>query len=338
MNFEHNQHPDIFVPVATEDEAQPGADAQMTQDPMSSMPVTNSDNSAAGINEVDQPADDEPNWERILQHDPARTEVPIFLAGRSRRDETNDRLGAGLDLLHNSVAANMKGLGEVVKTLLNDRAEKLYEYEVILKNDYVYNEKSRASMHAKLEESAKMAQGLFANLLMRVAQPGDEAGAASAIGAAGVASNPGIGANSRNESGGGEEPDWDAIMMHEPARTEVPSFLAAQSRGEAACTCFAAAIEEFQTSIDGYAEDLTQTVADIYNNRTTKLDEYDQILKHDYVANDEMRAKMQSNLEDSATAAHNMFNELMNRVMQPQPLQQSATIGILTQATTLGSP
>lgn len=73
-----------------------------------------------------------------------------------------------------------------------------------------------------------------------------------------------------------------------------------------------------------------------------KLDEYEQILKHDYVTNNEMRGKMQSNLEESANAARTMFGELMKRVMQPgvqqQPSQQEqpVTMGALTQATTLG--
>ena len=58
------------------------------------------------------------------------------------------------------------------------------------------------------------------------------------------------------------------------------------------------AIKEFQTYIDCYMKELTRTVADLYNSCTMKSDEYEQILKHDYAA----RAKMQSNLEESATA------------------------------------
>jgi hypothetical protein len=69
-----------------------------------------------------------------------------------------------------------------------------------------------------------------------------------------------------------------------------------------------------------------------------KLEEYETVLKNDYVENDKMRAKMQSNLEESAAAASNMFQELMNRVMnvsQPQHDQQMGG-GMLTQAATLG--
>ena len=176
---------------------------------------------------------------------------------------------------------------------------------------------------------------------MRVAQPGDAAGglasALRALGADGKTRTD----DAKNDSalGEDEEPDWDEIMKHEPARSEVPTFLAGRGRRE--CTRFENAIAEFQTSIEGYAQELTQTVADLYNARTMKLDEYEQILKHDYVENDKRRGKMQSNLEESATAAHTMFEELMKRVMQPgshqqQTQQSSVNVGMLTQATTLG--
>jgi hypothetical protein len=58
-------------------------------------------------------------------------------------------------------------------------------------------------------------------------------------------------------------------------------------------------------------DELTQAVADIHNSRTMKLEEYEHILKNDYVSNDKMRAEMQSQLEASATAAHKMFEDLI---------------------------
>ena len=297
-------------------------------------------------NEDDIPGiDDEPRWDEIMQHSPSKSQVSAFLAARRRRDMANERFAAGLDTLHESVQQSMDGLVEIVSTLLNDRASKLYEYEMNLKNDYVSNEKTRANMQTKLEESARAAQGMFANLLMRVAKPGD-AGGSSSTGSLSLPSAVGNLEHSCNDNNdnnydrneaGDLEPDWDAIMMHEPARSEVPNFLDARGRRDAACSRFETAIEEFQTAASDYAQELTQAVADVYNSRTTRLDEYEQILKHNYVANDEMRTKMQSEIEESATAAHNMFEELMMRVMQPQQQQRSWVTGSLTQAVTLGA-
>ena len=291
----------------------------------------------------------EPDWDAIMQHEPARTEVPTFLTARGRCEAAGENFATGLDVLHSSVTESIHGLVEVVSGVLHDRSEKLYEYELALKNDYVSNDKTRASMNAKLEESARLAQGLFANLLMRVAQPedgssvGGGAGANSSLGGTGTGgtTNNSANPNDNNSSegmGGDEEPDWDAIMQHEPARSEVPTFLSARGRRENACTRFETAIEQFQTEVDQYTQDLTQVVADVYNSRTMKLEEYETVLKNDYDENDKMRAKMQSSLEESAAAASNMFGELMNRVMNVSQSQHDQQMGggMLTQAATLG--
>ena len=192
-----------------------------------------------------------------------------------------------------------------------------------------------------------MAQGLFANLLMRVAQPEDGGSVnSSTLNATGSTNDNdnsmNANANSNND-GMGEEPDWDAIMQHEPARSEVPLFLSARGRRDAALSRFETAIEQFQTEVEGHAQNLTQVVADVYNSRTMKLDEYETVLKNDYVENDKTRASMQSSLEESANVAQNMFGELMRRVMaagggndMQQQQQQQFAAGMLTQAATLG--
>lgn len=342
-NLENNQHHPVATVAAKEESHDPRGDEEMKMTTEESAAVPEDAGGAKDDNEP-PPADDEPDWDAILRHEPARTDAPAFLAARDRRSDANDRFAAGLDALHDSVTRSAGGLVGVVTDLLDARAQKLYEYEQVLTHDYVANERTRASMNRKLEESARIAQGLFANLLMRVAQPGDDGGdAASALGGAAGMRDSGNGdedvkTNGVGGEGGEEEPDWDAITKHDPARTEVPIFLAAKSRREAACARFSSAIEEFQASVEGYVQDITQTVADLYNSRTMKLDEYEQVLKHDYVANDKMRAKMQSSLEESATAAHAMFEELMKRVTQPGALQQQhpPAPGVFTQATTLG--
>ena len=194
-----------------------------------------------------------------------------------------------------------------------------------------------------------MAQGLFANLLMRVAQPEDGGSVnSSTLNATGSTNdndnskNPN--ANSSNDGMEEEEPDFDAIMQHEPARSEVPLFLSARGRRDAALSRFETAIEQFQTEVEGHAQNLTQVVADVYNSRTMKLDEYETVLKNDYVENDKTRASMQSSLEESANVAQNMFGEFMRRVMaaggggndMQQQQQQQFAAGMLTQAATLG--
>ena len=141
-DLEQNQHPG--AEAATKDDNQHRDDEQMAAE-TAIKPDDTAPTAVETSEEEPQPAvDDEPNWTEIMLHDPARSEAPIFLAGRSRRDDANERFASGLDVLHDSVTQSMEGLVEVVNTLLEARAQKLYEFEMNLKNDYVYNDKARA--------------------------------------------------------------------------------------------------------------------------------------------------------------------------------------------------
>jgi hypothetical protein len=305
-------------------------------------------NNAATDNDIDDGEhhptcdDDEPNWNNIMLHEPARSEVPNFLAARSRLEGANERFVIDLDTFHEALKQSMGGLIDVVTLVLNDRADRLVQLEENLKYDYIHNEKTRSELQAKLEESARAAQGLFASLLMRVAQPKETFRDSGAAGKMMVdnSTKPNGGGNAAGLSNDDEnemendDPNWDTIMQHEPARSEVPTYLDASSRRDISYSRFEAAIDEFQRSLDGCVQEFTQAIADVYNTRQTKLEEYEHILKHDYVSNDKNRAEMQSKLEESAAAAHTMFEELMARVMEPR--RQLRVAGVLTQATTLG--
>ena len=99
----------------------------------------------------------------------------------------------------------------------------------------------------------------------------------------------------------------------------------------AAYNWFEAAGREFHASVNRSELELTLAVFDIHNSRTKKLEEYKQIPKHGYVSIDKMHAKMQSQLEASAAAAHNMFDEIMMRVMQPRLHQQERAMSLKQQ-------
>ena len=273
--------------------------------------------------EEDSRMEEDPDWESIQQHEPARREVPIFLATREKREEASHRFAMAVDELHDSVSQSMEELVHAVSTLLVSRSQKLYDYEQSLKQDFAYNEKMRSSMQSKVEETARATKGFFANLLMRVAQP-LESGANGMASSVGVEVAGDFGKQQENNGSvinrndfGEEEPDWDTITKHEPAKLEVPIFLAARERREAADSRFASAIDDYQACMDNSFQELTQAVVDMYNDRSMKLNEYEQMLKQDFVSNDEMRASLRSKLEESATAAHNIFEALLRRVMPP---------------------
>mmetsp|Transcript_14050 Transcript_14050/g.28427 ORF Transcript_14050/g.28427 Transcript_14050/m.28427 type:complete len:399 (+) Transcript_14050:159-1355(+) len=275
----------------------------------------------------DATAEEEPDWEKIMQFEPARTEVPIFLSACDRREESNHRYTTAVEDLDNALSHGIEELVQTMEDLLHSRGEKYFEYETNLKSDYAYIEKLRASLQMKLQKSFNAATAYFNNLLQRVAQPG-EIGSGEAVGCDdNEGSDSAAGSPISRVNLGNEEPDWHEIMQHEPAKTEVPKFLDARDCREAADSRFAAAIEKYHVEMNGFREELLQTVADMFNSRSSKLDDYERMLKQEYLSNDEMRASMQSKLEASANAAQNMFETLMKRVMQqsPQPQPQDAS-------------
>lgn len=301
--------------------------------------------------EEQEPDEEEPNWEEITQHEPARSEVPKFLSGRERKEAASDSYSNALDRLHDAVNKSAENLVEIVVTLLHDRGQKLVDIEGELTRQYVQNDKSRKMMEQRLEENARRAQGMFANLLKRVSAvnqgPDDDLLAQKKMRLSEdenqMMSNDVVNNNTENDGPNGDngEPDWGRIMQHEPATTEVPIFLAGRERREAACTRFQNAIETYHAVMDGYAQELTQTVADLYNDRMLKLNDHEQILKQEFVFNDETRGKMLHNLQERSATIQNLFQELIIKVMLPDGQQQEPMeqgMGILTQATTLDSP
>ena len=119
----------------------------------------------------DDEEEEEPDWEAISQHEPASTDVPIFLSARDRRDAAFARFGAALDECHASLKHSVDELLSTAAQIHHVQSEKLDELEMEIKQHFVQNEVKRDAMHQKLQESATAAQGLFSQLLLRVSQP-----------------------------------------------------------------------------------------------------------------------------------------------------------------------
>ena len=233
-------------------------------------------------------------------------------------------------------------------------------------------------MNARLEGAARAASQLFSQLLMAV-DSGPNGVAASLPGPLihGGGPNDGAGAaataNPQDDGAGGsglqqeehEEPDWSKLVHHEPAKSQVPIFLEArvslcipslriylhrvteplssvvQEKRDVAASRFESAIEEYQTSLERYVQEITQIVADLYNERSVKLEEYESVLRHEYATNDKVRNDMHESLVQSRCAADAMYLDLIQRVMMSDDDQQparggsAAAMGTLTQAACL---
>ena len=135
-----------------------------------------------------------------------------------------------------------------------------------------------------------------------------------------------------------DDVDWDKLAQAEPARTDVPIFLAAHSRKEDANERFASILDECHSSLLQCVEALLTTVADVHNMQRDRMEAMEADIKHNLVCNDEARAQMQVRLQQSATAAQGLFAKLLQRVTEPMQMatarMQEAVLPQLDESTT----
>lgn len=117
--------------------------------------------------------------------------------------------------------------------------------------------------------------------------------------------------------------DWDKLAESEPARTDIPIFLDAMARKEAAKERFAAALDEAHSSLMQSVDAILQTLADVHNAQIHRMEAMEADIKHNLVCNDQARAQMQVRLQESATAAQGLFAKLLQRVTEPLQMATS---------------
>ena len=112
--------------------------------------------------------DEDPEWDELIKHEPAKTDVPIFLAARDRRDQSDERFAAMLDEFHASYKASTDALLQFAADIYDMHREKLDFMEGNVKQSMVWNNETRARMEQTVAELATTSQGAIAGLLMRL--------------------------------------------------------------------------------------------------------------------------------------------------------------------------
>jgi hypothetical protein len=90
-----------------------------------------------------------------------------------------------------------------------------------------------------------------------------------------------------------EDVDWDKLAESEPARTDIPIFLGALSRKEAANERFAAILDECHSSLHECVDALLLIVADVHNIHSNQMEAMGADIKQNLVCNDKAPALMQ---------------------------------------------
>ena len=122
--------------------------------------------------EVEEEDGEDPNWEEIVQYEPAKSDVPIFLEARFRREAAEQRFAEALDEAHASLKHCSDTILKIAADIFNSQKDKMVAMEHQIKQDFVDNEHARSEMQKKLEQSAFVAQEKFSKLMMMVTHLG----------------------------------------------------------------------------------------------------------------------------------------------------------------------
>jgi hypothetical protein len=112
------------------------------------------------------------------------------------------------------------------------------------------------------------------------------------------------------------EPDWDKICEREPARTDVPIFLAAREKKEEADLRLAAHLDDAQATLQKCITELLETVVEVHTKCSETMEAMEDEFKQTVVWNDEMRTKMETRLQEGAMAAQGLFAQLLTKITQ----------------------
>lgn len=124
------------------------------------------------LNSEDDP-EPEPDWETIAKNEPAKNDVPRFLAARDKRNSADERFAAALDDAHDNLKQCCDDLLNIAAVIINAKQEKMNAMETQIKHDFIENEVARSNMSKKLQEFAAQAQAQFQELMMRLANGGN---------------------------------------------------------------------------------------------------------------------------------------------------------------------
>lgn len=112
----------------------------------------------------------DPDWEAFGDTPSNQNKIQQFLTAREQFQHAAEVLSHDLDDIHAGLRSQVEAIIQVAIDIHDHDEKSFLALEDDIQFHLVQNEKRRASLQEKLEQSAIQAQGLFANLLSRLAQ------------------------------------------------------------------------------------------------------------------------------------------------------------------------
>jgi hypothetical protein len=113
---------------------------------------------------------DDPDWDELGDSECNREKTRSFLHAREQFQSAEEALSQNLDDIHEGLKAEVEAIIQAAVDIHEQHHTTCMALEDDIQYQVMENRKRRACLQEKLEESAKQAQGLFANLLSRLSQ------------------------------------------------------------------------------------------------------------------------------------------------------------------------
>lgn len=127
-----------------------------------------------------------------------------------------------------------------------------------------------------------------------------------------------------------DEPDWSAIAKHHPASTDVPIFLEARDRRRKIDEHFTTTLNGWSVKMHAEIDAIWDALVDIYQTRTERINEAEDLIKNLFLSNEITRAEMQRKLDDCTREVQSLYSTLMMQICQPLAASASASISSKT--------
>ena len=113
-------------------------------------------------------SNDDIAWEELGDSEFNREKIRCFLSARENFQGAEETLSQSLDDIHEGLKAEVEAIVQVAVEIHNEQENAFLALEDDIQYYLMENSKRREVFQERLEESAKQAQGLFANLLSRL--------------------------------------------------------------------------------------------------------------------------------------------------------------------------
>ena len=281
------------------------------------------DKSAAELNVPEDVEEDnhppaEPDFEEISeQMRKSSTDIKdleSYEKGSTMRRDAMKRLALEFSQFEKGLESNLENyaLQEVVHKYdqicgSNDKQEET------IRSCFIQNHVKRTKLHTILQNCDHGWKQCLENMFHRINGhvPVEDSEAGPLLHAT---ENEGVDDHNGKEEDVVQEPDWEALKLYEPARSNIECFLEGRHRLQLAQERFCQAYEEIQRSLISINDEATKILVTSIDSLDVPMNQMENQLQYLLADNFVRRQTMEKKIKEAAQMQQGMFQTLMSRV------------------------